>query len=542
MIPLIRRFWPGTLERYIAREIAVPYLTSFVFLTSLFVSLVLKDAIGELLGKGVSLLRVLQYIWYLIAEKLTLTIPVAGLLGGIMASSRLSTDSEVTAMRASGISFFRIYKMFLLYGLFSGLLVAAVYFYYGPKAAEGREEFEDWLRTYHSLSLVQPGGFMGRGGFDGVSKKGQDIYAAERQGNILRQVQIREWQNDLDIKNTEYVHLRETSIPIGDGFMTRIIHADRGELLVRKNQEGHDEKFVRLYEGFILELNEKKTEYQFTDFQQGFLDYVFQPPNRTIGKLNVKPDNYTFLELFDFLYRIDTEGHEINTKALFEKVGQSGGQEGEMVRLPPIGEMQSMKTELEIWIMANQGKVNRPDGPSTQEYQDRMQQYAQFSAFLEDTARTRLRFAVEIHRRIAAPFVCIAFFAMAFPLGLVFKRGGKGSSFALAVLIYIGYFVVLSESLKAGYQDRLHPILAGWLPVMGAGLAAFWLLSNRTDDFPPSLFWKWLSSPLRPYFKPLADRYRMFRRELSSYLHRFLLSFRERLAQIGQKNRDKGIS
>lgn len=211
MIGFFRRFQPAVLDRYIFLEILQPFLTALLFWTSLFVAMVLKDVIGDLLGKGISLLDIGRFLVYLVGEKITLTIPMACLFAGILAAGRLSGDSEITAMRAAGISFPRIYSVFLFAGLLAALAVAAMNLYLGPMAATAREKFETWLKSYHSLSLARPGQFLGGGDIDGLQKGGQDIYALSRDGSVLQGIQIRFWDYKLDDQNPR--SRRSTAFP-----------------------------------------------------------------------------------------------------------------------------------------------------------------------------------------------------------------------------------------------------------------------------------------------------------------------------------------
>ncbi|MCB1309139.1 MAG: LptF/LptG family permease, partial [Leptospiraceae bacterium] len=306
------RVGPTILDRYILNEIAQPFLIFLLFFTVLFVSIALKDVIGDLLSKGIDPLKIGEFLSYLVLENLTVTLPVACLFAGILAAGRLSGDSEITALRAAGVSFPRIYIIFVFAGILSGACVLVMNFWVGPINAKAREDFQDWLNTYHSLSLVRPGRFLGRPNFDGLSTSGQDIYAERREGNVLKNVQIRKWHSELDLINSEKVEIQGQQIGIGAGFITQIIHADSGELLSRYTGEGEPEKFIRFSDGYLIELDEKQSGYQVTNFENGYLDYVIPPPPKPLGRLNVNATNFTFFELIDYINKLRDGGFEIN--------------------------------------------------------------------------------------------------------------------------------------------------------------------------------------------------------------------------------------
>jgi lipopolysaccharide export system permease protein len=482
---------PSILDIYIFKEILPVFFVWLVFFTSLFMSLVLKDVAGELLGKGVDPLRVFQYIGYLIGEKLTQTIPMASLLSGIMAAGRLSGDSEIVAMRSAGISYPRMYAVFIFFGVVAGSVVAVMNLYFGPLSSRSREDFEEWVKAYHSLTLVQPGRFLGSAQMDGVTKSGQDIYAESRAGQALYRVQIRQWINELDQNKSDVIHVKGLNIPIGNGYMTQIVHAGKGEMLSRMNPDGQEEKFLRFKDGFMINVTEDQKEIAITDFKDGFMDYVIPPPVKTMGRLNVKPDNYTFPELFDFLYKLDMGGHQIDLCSIMpdcetlssnQKVGELS-QEGTVFTLPSYSQMELMVTQLQMWIFKEGRNAGKPGGPTSEEVQTKMQLWIQFSAFIKDAEKTRIRFEVEIHKRLALPVATVLFFFISFPLGLIVKRSGKGMGFALALGVFVIFYIFLGLGLSQAYAGAIPPFLGAWIPDIVVALLGVYVMVSRTEGF-----------------------------------------------------------
>lgn len=96
------------LGRYIMRELtAVFFLTLFIFTLVLFLGRLLR--LTELvINKGVPLATVLKLLAYLSPSFLILIIPVSVLVASITVFRRLSVDSEIVVMKATGMSFFRM--------------------------------------------------------------------------------------------------------------------------------------------------------------------------------------------------------------------------------------------------------------------------------------------------------------------------------------------------------------------------------------------------------------------------------------------------
>ncbi len=521
-----RRYGPTILDRYVFNEIVQPFFLSVLFWTSFFMVVILKDVVGELLGKNVEPGRIAIYLIVLLGEKVTQTIPISCLFAGILAAGRLSGDSEITAMRSAGISYPRIYNIFIFSGFLSTVLVISMDFYLGPLCSRAREDFEDWLRAYHSLTLVRPGRFLGRADMDGITKKGQDIYAENRLGNSLREVQIREWYNDVDLKSTDTVVLKGVSIPIGNGFLTQVIHAESGELLSRSRSDGKEEKFIRFRKGFLIEVDDKQSAYQVTSFFDGFMDYVIPPPVKPIGRLNVKPENYTYPELFDFLNKLESGGSEVNLDAMMEGQGAVAGAKasGNVIKLPGKMEMENMVRGLQLEIMQKCNPPGQPGGLTDEECQLRVRTFLQLQVFLKDVDKTKRRFELEIHKRVSGGVACMLFFFAAFPLGLVVRRSGKGMSFGLALMVCAGYYVVLLSSQTQALQGGVSPALGAWIPDILVAAAGFYIMSTRTEGFSPFGF---LTRPLR---KPLARVTAPVRNRIDDLVHSSL--FKKIVARI----------
>src|SRR5262249_47578703 len=99
----LRQSW-AMLFRYISREIL---LTSLFVLVALLALFGFFDLIHELddLGKGTYRLpAMLAYVSLSLASHAYVLLPAAGLIGTLFALARMSEHSEITVMRASGLS------------------------------------------------------------------------------------------------------------------------------------------------------------------------------------------------------------------------------------------------------------------------------------------------------------------------------------------------------------------------------------------------------------------------------------------------------
>ncbi len=110
------------IDRYIIKEVLPPFILSlFVFTFVLFMNQILKLT-DLLINKGISPVIVFELIAFILPSFLVLTIPVSTLTASILAFSRLSSDGETTALKASGISLYRMIIPVSIFSLFTGII------------------------------------------------------------------------------------------------------------------------------------------------------------------------------------------------------------------------------------------------------------------------------------------------------------------------------------------------------------------------------------------------------------------------------------
>jgi lipopolysaccharide export system permease protein len=102
---------------YLIKEIAVPTgLGLLIFTFVLLMGRILK-LVEMVINKGVPFTETAKLFAYLLPAFLVITLPLALLLGILLGFGRLSTDSEIVALKSSGISLYGMMKPVILLAL-----------------------------------------------------------------------------------------------------------------------------------------------------------------------------------------------------------------------------------------------------------------------------------------------------------------------------------------------------------------------------------------------------------------------------------------
>jgi lipopolysaccharide export system permease protein len=96
------------IDRYVAREVLAPFAVGVGLLTFALVTGRLLKLSDMVVNHGVSLGEVMRIIGYVMPAFLELTFPMAVLLGVLMGFGRMSSDQEMIAARACGVSLYRL--------------------------------------------------------------------------------------------------------------------------------------------------------------------------------------------------------------------------------------------------------------------------------------------------------------------------------------------------------------------------------------------------------------------------------------------------
>lgn len=120
------------LFRYIIREIISPFvLAVFIFTFVIFMFQILKLA-DWVVNYGVGLVEIGKFLAYLLPPLMVFTVPMAFLLAVMLAINRLSGDSELIAMKASGISLYQMIPPVMTLSIIAMLITFSFTLYAEP--------------------------------------------------------------------------------------------------------------------------------------------------------------------------------------------------------------------------------------------------------------------------------------------------------------------------------------------------------------------------------------------------------------------------
>jgi lipopolysaccharide export system permease protein len=126
-----------TATLYILKEIIPVFFIGLMTFTIILLMDKILKLIELVVNRGGSLSDVLMLFLFISPSFLIITIPVAVLLGTLLTFGRLSSDSEITAFKASGMSLYQLFFPIFVFALAAFLLTSFLVFYGLPWGNRG---------------------------------------------------------------------------------------------------------------------------------------------------------------------------------------------------------------------------------------------------------------------------------------------------------------------------------------------------------------------------------------------------------------------
>ncbi|MBZ5707294.1 MAG: LPS export ABC transporter permease LptF [Acidobacteriia bacterium] len=209
------------LTRYILREVTSHALIGAGVFTFVLFTRDLGRILELVVRNSAPLPSVAEIFFFTVPVALTFTIPAGVLVGILIGLSRLAADSEITAMRASGIGVWTFLRIILIFVAVAWVLALVNGVYVAPQSQAALGRLQDRLKTSQVSFEVQPRVFYE--GFPQIVLYVQDVTSA--QGAAI-------WKGvflaDITTPSSPRITLAQEGILVSQGPDTLHLHLTNG--------------------------------------------------------------------------------------------------------------------------------------------------------------------------------------------------------------------------------------------------------------------------------------------------------------------------
>jgi LPS export ABC transporter permease LptG len=210
------------LDAYIVRELAGPFAFGLGAVYVFWFANIFVLAADYLINKGAPPFLILRFLIARMPQATPMAFPFACLFGALLAFGRLAADNEISALRTSGISFLRICRTPLLFGLAMFLISFGVNEKIAPAAVDiSTRTF--YQIVYRTATLpIEPHIFR----TDPATGKTFYIDSVDPDGRTMNNVMIFEQGHSspfLDVTTARKASIENGLIVLQDAIQTRVL-------------------------------------------------------------------------------------------------------------------------------------------------------------------------------------------------------------------------------------------------------------------------------------------------------------------------------
>lgn len=456
--------------KYVLREHFAPFAFALSALTSLLLLQYVAKQLGQLVGKGLPWTVIAEFLILSVPFTVAMTMPMAVLVATLHAFSRMASENEITAFKASGFSMQRLMVPVIV----SGAIITLFMVWFNDQVLP---------RSNHRLATLT-----------------NDI-ARVKPTFALREQVINEVSTGKLFLRTSHLASGSNSMKdvtiwdMGDPQRRRTIVADSG--LLELSADGHD-LLLTLFDGSMAELTgDEPTRLQRVFFHTDFVKVrnIGNSLERQSQDLEKSDREMTVCELqrkvvkagreqdsaYRELARIAPKtadslaphprspgigGRYCAFQALLARTGVRSATAAELP--PQTPQHAPPQVPQQAPVRPRDTNPNRNVTLQAQEQSrstDSVQAAIQASTLkmvLTESQRVLDGNQVEIEKKFAIASACVIFCLLGMPIALRFPRGGVGLTIGVSLGVFALYYVGLIVGEELARRNLLSPAWAMW--------------------------------------------------------------------------------
>ncbi len=426
------------LDLYIAKQFGLLFMATFFICQFVLMMQFLWRYVDELIGKGLSLEVLAQFFWYMGLMLMPQAFPLAILLSSLIAFGNLGESSELTAIKAAGISLLQAMRSLIV--IVTLIACASFYFqeFIGPKAFVS---FQQLLLSMKQKSpeLEIPEGIF----YDGIP--GSNLYVQKKnmETGVLYGIMIYRMNGGYED--------------------AAIILADSGRL---QSTEEKKHLLLTLYSGEWFENMRQSgmgvsanVPYRRETFstKQLVLDFDGDFNMAEVGGISSDARSKGLRRIVHDLDSIrefnDSVGHQYYRDACAGTFYRPQLEKKDSIKL--VAETKKQPLGFDTLFMNKTGeqkqRIVQMAANDVQMVASDLEFKADYSFYLNREDRMH---QMEAINKFTLSLSCLIFFFIGAPLGAIIRKGGLGVPVIVSVLVFIVFYILDSTGMKMARDDN----------------------------------------------------------------------------------------
>ena len=407
--------------------------------------------VNDLVGKGIGISVLSEFFLYATASVVPLALPLTILLSSLISFGNLADKFELTAMKAAGISLFRIMRPLTI--LVAILSIGAFFF---SNNVLPKSQVKLWALIF-SLRQKSPELQIPVGEFyDDID--GYHIYVRgkTRKGELLN-IMIYDYSGGFENAKVMVADTGRLSASTDKRFLVLdLIHGEAFENLNKKQQRatGSTKSIPYRRETFSHKRIIIDFATDFNRFDESILDD--QHVSKNVVQLT---------HSIDSVRKVSKERCSEQSKKLVAEHYLGRDITHREVQLPTrlTAEEHRIYNLDSLWTCLSLTKQKQVLELAIEKARTHRDVVEYNAIMLDDAERYKRKHEIELYRKFTLAFACLVFFFIGAPLGAITKKGGLGAPVVMSVILFIIYYIIDNTGYKMA-REAIWPCWAGmWL-------------------------------------------------------------------------------
>ena len=475
------------IDIYLLRNFLGLFLATFFIAIFILLMQFMWMHVNDLVGKGIGVGVLAEFFVYAAATVVPLALPLAILLASLISFGNLAEKMELTAMKASGISLFRILRPLAF--LVAFISIGAFFF---SNNVLPKSQTKLWALIF-SLRQKSPELQIPIGEFyDEIS--GYHIYVRDKtsHGELL-DLMIYDYSGGFENAKVMVADTGRLSASADRRYLTLdLVNGESFENLEKKQQRatGTTKSIPYRRETFSRKRLVIDFATEFNRYDESILDD--QHVSKNVSKL---------VQSIDSMQGVSKERCAEQSATLVRDRYFGRENRSEDFRLPTQLTREQARTHDpdSLWAgltVHQQQQALRAAQDRARTYRDQIEYNA---ILLEDADRYIRKHEIELYRRFTLAFACLVFFFIGAPLGAIIRKGGLGAPVVISVILFIIYYIIDNTGYKMA-REAIWPCWAGmWLSsfiLLPTGIFLTYKAATDSPLFNPEVW----TTPLKRFF------------------------------------------
>lgn len=427
--------------------------------------------IDDLVGKGLEWNIVAELLLYASFGLVPLAFPLAMLLASIMTFGNLGENYELVAMKASGISLFRIMRPLLVVAL----IMTSIAFYFSNNILP-KTNIEFYALLF-SVKQQKPEMVVKEGVFtNDMPKYSIKVERKGKNNNMLYDVMIYDHSNNDGNVNVTIADSGKMELTEDKKFMSITLYNGQNYT------EGAERRSAEKRYPFQRELFKKEV------INISMLDFEF---NRTDEKLFIH--GARAMNVSQLVNRSDSlfADYKLRIWRFVATMNYESNVAKQVAWLanPNVSISVNPKLKADTLVDINQIIASLGTFEKQELYQRAIESVRTNSQMISqqlDEMYNRKKmvnaYAMELHRKFTLSFACLIFFFIGAPLGAIIRKGGLGMPVVVSILMFIAYYILMITGEKFAREDAWSMVSGMWFSSLVFLPLGFWLTYKAATD------------------------------------------------------------